>query len=330
MPADNNFPIQSKPVYEDYFADPFVWRCGDAFYAIGTGAKEAAGEVDGNVFPILHSTDLFHWRYLTGALIPPEPAIGTHFWAPEVAFHQNQFFLYYSVGHGDKHHQLRIATSDRAEGPYRDAGRTLLDPQDCPFAIDPHPFRDEDGQWYLFYARDFLEVSPEVRAGTALKVARMRSMVELEDTGRVVVRARSDWQRFQANRTMYERLWDWHTLEGPAVRKQGGRYYCFYSGGRWENDTYGVDYAVADNVLGPYTDQGNETGPRVLKSVPGELIGPGHNSIVPGDNDEADFIAYHAWDVGMKARRMFIDRLVWTPNGPRCQGSSRRAALHTA
>jgi len=82
-------------------------------------------------------------------------------------------------------------------------------------------------------------------------VARMKQMDELENEGRVVLRARSDWQRFQANRLMYGRFWDWHTLEGPCARKHEGRYYCFYSGGRWETENYGVDYGIADNVLGP-------------------------------------------------------------------------------
>jgi len=71
-----------------------------------------------------------------------------------------------------------------------------------------------------------------VRAGTALKVAPLKSMTEvLVEQSRVVVRANFDWQRFQASRQMYGALFDWHTLEGPFVWKRGGRYYCFYSGG---------------------------------------------------------------------------------------------------
>jgi beta-xylosidase len=149
-------------------------------------------------------------------------------------------------------------------------------------------------------------------------VARMRSMTNLADEGRVVLRANRDWQRFEANRSMYGGTYDWHTLEGPFVRKHSGRYYCFYSGGRWENETYGVDYAVADHVLGPYSDDGNKSGPRVLHTIPGELIGPGHNSIVRGPDGE-DCIVYHAWDARMTARRMFIDRLIWTTDGPCCE-----------
>ena len=153
--------------------------------------------------------------------------------------------------------------------------------------------------------------------GTALAAARLRSMTELDGEPRTILRARHDWQRFQQNRPMYNGVYDWHTLEGPCVVKRGGRYYCLFSAGRWENETYGVDYAVARDVLGPYSDQGNEGGARLLRTIPGQLIGPGHNSILTG-TDGQDWIVYHAWDPGMTGRRMFMDRLVWEASGPRC------------
>jgi len=36
----------TNPVYKGYFADPFVWEYQGVYYAIGTGAKEAEGQVD--------------------------------------------------------------------------------------------------------------------------------------------------------------------------------------------------------------------------------------------------------------------------------------------
>jgi len=303
------------PVFEDYFADPYAWNFGGEYFAIGTGEREAEGRPSEMVFPLRRSSDFKSWQYAGRALLRPDHSLGTNFWAPEIAFHEGEFFLYYSVGIGDKNHQLRVATSDSPLGPYQDSERSLLDATKCPFAIDAHPFRDDDGQWYLFYARDFLD-GP--RPGTALAVAPLKSMTELADDSRVVLRAKHDWQRFEANRSMYGGRYDWHTLEGPFVRKHAGRYYCFYSGGRWENESYGVDYAVADRVLGPYSSDGNDSGPRVLHTLPGELVGPGHNSIVRGPDGE-DRIVYHAWDARMTARRMFIDRLIWTRDGPRCE-----------
>lgn len=304
-----------NPVYGSYFADPFVWRHKDTWYAIGTGESEACGRTLGKVFPVLQSTDFYTWQFASNALVRPDPALGDNFWAPAVAFHEGKFYLYYSVGHGDKNHQLRVAIGEDPQGPYQDAGLALLDPQKVPFAIDPHPFMDDDGQWYLFYSRDFLDASGNVRAGTALAAARMKSMTELEGLGVTVQRAGADWQRFQANRPMYGGTYDWHTLEGPAVWKHEGLYYCFYSGGRWENDTYGVDYCTADSVLGPYQAP-QLPAPRVLRTIPNQVIGPGHNTIARGP-DGMDYIVYHAWDNEFKARRMFISLLEWTSEGPR-------------
>jgi beta-xylosidase len=310
----------TNPVYNGYFADPFVWQHEGIYYAIGTGAAEAEGEVEAQprVFPLLRSADFVTWEFVGNALLRPDAALGDNFWAPEVAYWDGTFYLYYSVGHGDKQHQLRVATSDRPLGPYEDIGKPLLKLETVPFAIDPHPFRDDDGQWYLFYARDFLDTTGGARVGTAVVVDRLQTMTTLAGEEQTVLRARSDWQRFLADRPMYDGVYDWHTLEGPCVRKHEGRYYCFYSGGRWETEDYGVDYGVADRVMGPYSDAGNENGPRVLRTVPDCMIGPGHNSIVVGPDGETEYVVYHAWGTDRSARRMCVDPLIWTLDGPRC------------
>ena len=310
----------SNPVYPGYFADPFVWHWGEDYFAIGTGPDETTGELGRRrrVFPLLRSKDLTRWEPAGDALERPDPKLGSNFWAPEVACAEGRFWLYYSVGHGDQLHQIRVAAADSPLGPYRDVHEEpLVAPTDPPFAIDPHPFQDDDGNWYLFYARDRLDSGRvehfgEVRPGTVLALDRLIGMDRVAGEERVILRARRDWQRFMAGRSIYGGTYDWHTLEGPFVRKRAGRYYCFYSGGRWENDTYGVDFAVADHIMGPYSDVGNESGPRVLKTQPGRVIGPGHNSIVAAP-DGTDCIVYHAWDPPMTRRRMFVDSLEWTP-----------------
>lgn len=310
----------SNPVYSGYFADPFAWQHEGIYYAIGTGAAEAEGtHLDRRVFPLLRSDDFVTWEFMGNAMIRPDPSLGNNFWAPEVAYSDGAFYLYYSVGHEDKQHQLRVAKSDRPLGPYHDFG-TLLDPQTCAFAIDPHPFRDQDGQWYLFYACDFLDSDRDIRAGTALMVDRLEGMTKLAGQAAVVLRARSDWQRFLKDRPMYNGIYDWHTLEGACVRKHGDRYYCFYSGGRWDTENYGVDYGVADRVMGSYSDVGSETGARVLRSISDRVLGPGHNSIVVGPDGQTEYLVYHAWDINRTARQICLDKLIWTANGPRCDG----------
>jgi beta-xylosidase len=314
-----------NPVWPGYLADPFVWTDGHEYYAIGTGRAEAAGDTDAGarVFPLLRSPDLLSWTSAGHALERPAAALGTTFWAPEVVRSDATWFLYYSVGFEDRYHHLRVARSAAPLGPYVDCG-ALTDPQRVPFAIDPHPFRDVDGRWYLFHARDFLDDVDDrgrsVRPGTALVVHGLTGMTRLDDEGRTVARARFDWQRFGADRAMYGGRYDWHTLEGPFVVREAGRYWCLYSGGCWQTDTYGVDYVVADSVLGPWSDSGAERGPRLLRTVPGRVLGPGHCSVVGDADGGPRWLAYHAWNANQDARRLCIDPVTFTRAGPVSRG----------
>ena len=301
----------TNPVFDGYFADPFVLSFNGRYYAYGTGGLAE----NGRVIEVLESSDLVTWRSLGSSLETLESHEPLDYWAPEVAFDGERFFMYYSAGVGDKGHQIRVARSDRPEGPFRDEGVVLTG--NDPFTIDPHPFRDQDGQWYLYYARDFLDGD---RVGTALAVDRLETMTRLWGRPRTVLRASQDWQLYARARAMYGGTHNWYTLEGPFVVRRNGGYYCFYSGGAWPEPNYGVSYAVANHPLGPWHEP-QADGPTVLHTVPGHVIGPGHNSIVVGPNGE-DYIVYHAWDVAKTGRRMCIDRLQWTAEGPHTAGPS--------
>ena len=175
-----------NPVHDGYFADPFVMRTDDGYVAIGTGRS-----VDGKVFEVLRSPDLVHWRSVGGALVPPS-GLGTDFWAPEVAHADGRWWMYYSVGTGDAGHHLRVAVADDPVGPYRDLDVNLT--PDERFAIDPHPFQDRDGVWWLYFARDVLEGE---RVGTMLAVRRLQGMSALTGPTIGVLEASADWQIYQ-------------------------------------------------------------------------------------------------------------------------------------
>jgi GH43 family beta-xylosidase len=298
--------MYTNPVYGDYMADPFVLAHAGSYYAYGT----APDRFDGRIFRVLHSTDLVHWQMLGGAL---EPIGAEAYWAPEVAYADGIFYMYYSAGGPDgTGHQLRVATSASPAGPFIDSGQVLV--PDAPFSIDPHPFQDSDGQWYLYYACDFLTLSPEHRVGTGIVVDRMTSMTSLAGSPSVVVRPSHDWHLFALQRTIYGQVFDWYTNEGPAVLKHDGRFYCFFSGGAWERQNYGVSYVAADHPLGPY--HAHAGGEPVFRTVPDQVIGPGHNSFVTLPETGEEFIVYHAWDAGMTARLMRIDRVTWDQGTP--------------
>jgi beta-xylosidase len=307
-----------NPVYAGSMPDPGVLEQRGVYYAFGTTGRDRKS--DGRIFTVLRSTDLVDWEELGGALTPPSPDARYEYWAPEAAFHDGTFYLYYAMGGVEEEKfELRVATSAAPEGPYADTGTPLLDCTQNRFTIDAHPFRDVDGKWYLFYARNYPNTEGGFHPGTGLAMDRLVDMTRLAGECRTVLRARYPWTLYQANRRMdvYDQTFDWHTIEGPFVRRHRGRYYCFYSGANYQTTRYGVDYAVADHVTGPYTGQGRKA--RVLHGVPGHVRGPGHHSIVVGP-DGRDWMVYHAWNEAMTVRQMCIDPLLWTPSGPRCAG----------
>ena len=321
--------VYQNPVWSGYFADPFVLRVGGDYFAYGTGEKLDVGP-DGapRAFTVLHSRDLVTWERKGGALVPASEQLAHSFWAPEVAAVGGRFYLYYSSAPPgrDELHRLQVAVADTPTGPFVTAGPVLF--AEDGFCIDAHPFRDpRDGQWYLFYAKDFFEE----RTGTGLAVIPLTAdMLRAAGPSRPILRANADWQIYERDRLLYGQRWTaWHTVEGPSVVAHGGRYYCFYSGGNWQTRDYGVSYAVADHPLGPW-EHAPENEPIVLRERPPTVLGPGHNShtIAP---DGTEVLVYHAWDATRTARRMCIDPLVWTERGPRCAGpSTERRSLTDA
>lgn len=311
----------ANPVYPGGMPDPCVRLFDGRYYAYGTTGD--ARLPDGRAFRVLTSADLVHWEEVGGAL-EPHSNRSLHYWAPEVVFYDGTYYLYYSAGTlPDLHFTLRVATSDKPEGPYKDIGTPLEDGENAPFFIDGHAYQDDDGSWYMFYAKDFPDNDDGYKAGTGIVVDRLLEMTRLEGKPRVVVRPRYEWTLFEAQRKMDlygGKVFDWHTIEGPWVVKRDGKYYCFYSGSNFGTENYGLDVVEADSVMGPYTNQGEYA--RVLRGVPKLVRGPGHHSIVTGPDSETEMVVYHAWNQAMTDREMCIDPLIWTSHGPRCLGPS--------
>ena len=306
----------TNPVYAADVPDPSVRRIGKDYYVFGTTGNQRLA--DGRIFSLLRSHDLVHWESLGGALIPPSDNPHYQYWAPEITENQGRYYLYYAQGDtAPEHFVIRVATSNQPQGPYTDSGAVLKDCETNRFTIDPYPFRDDDGKWYLFYARDFPSESSGRHAGTGIAADRLDEMTRLGCDRQVVVRAANDWTLFESNRWMgvFQQTFNWHTIEAPCVVKHDGKYYCFYSGANWQTPRYGVDYVVAEHPLGPYTGAGDHA--RVLHGLPGEVRGPGGASIVTGTDGKTQYLVYHAWNRPMTQRQLCVDRLDWTPAGPR-------------
>ncbi|MCA1590594.1 MAG: glycoside hydrolase family 43 protein [Acidobacteria bacterium] len=285
-----------NPVYPHSFPDPFVLKVGNEFFAYCTGHW-----TDGNVFGVLHSPDLVSWTAVGGAMRPLATDV-PFYWAPEVTYVGGKFYLYYSVGN-ETLMEIRVAESERPDCGFVDVGVRMTYEE---FAIDPHVFIDSDGSRYMFYATDFLE---HTHIGTGTVVDRMMDWHTLAGDPRPVTRAKYDWQVYDPRRKEKGDV-RWHTVEGPFILERKNRYYEMFSGGNWQNTTYGVSFAKSDRVLRDDEWEQFADGEKVfpvLRTIPERIVGPGHNSVVRGPNNRELYCVYHRW-IGT-GRVLAIDRM---------------------
>jgi GH43 family beta-xylosidase len=285
-----------NPVYPLSFPDPFVLKFRGEYFAYCTGNAP-----DGNVFGILRSHDLVSWSEV-GSAMQPLDTQPPYYWAPEVNYDNGKFYLYYSAGN-EILMEIRVAIADRPEGPFVDAGVRLTNEE---FAIDAHVFVDDDGTRYLFYATDFLEYA---QIGTGTVVDRMIDWKTLDGHPRPVTRAKYDWQVYDPARKEKGGV-RWYTVEGPTVLRRKGKYFEMFSGGNWQNKSYGVSFAVTDDLgkdeeWTQFSD-GEKILP-ILRTIPEKVIGPGHNSAVRGPNNRELYCVYHRWTEA--GRVLAIDRM---------------------
>lgn len=238
-----------------HLADPTIFYHDGTYYLYGT--------VEGNAdqgFLVYSSKDMKDWTGPVGAkdgfALKKEDVFGDKgFWAPQVFYHNQQFYMAYTANEN-----IAIAESQSPIGPFTQEVRASLD---APVKqIDPFIYRDEDGKIYLYHVR--------LTEGNRIFVAEMTGDLSAikEDTLVECIDASDDWE----NTTDAP----WPVAEGPTVTKQNGHYYLIYSANDFRNPDYAVGYAVSEHPLGPWK---KHTGNPILHQTDLNHPGTGHGDL---------------------------------------------------
>ncbi len=259
-------------------ADPFLISRPEGYYLTGTHH----GPDNETRFEMFFSKDLEKWDPLGNILILPDypGSCEGFFWAPEIFVFGDKFYLYYTAD-SDKdpyRRYVRVAVSDRVNGPYRDLGALTRYP-----SIDGHPFVDFKGNMYLIYTGN--EGNPDM--GQLL-------VDRLIEPGRLAGEPR---KVFPSETVEWE--------EGAFTFMHEGCIFLFSSMGNWRDGTYHIIVSRAESADKPFKRILDNGKPYALLSTMGDRIGPGHCSLFKA-HDGTVYICYHAWDREKTGRYAWI------------------------
>jgi len=271
-------PVVTPAGVDGDFADPFVVREGDTFYALATGSGATHLQV-------ARSRDLTTWTELPDAL-PTLPAWAStqpgFTWAPSVLRRGKTYVLYYTARDTASGFQcISRAVSSRPEGPYVDDSTR---PFVCQVAgassfcgsIDPSPFVDANGRAYLLWKSD--ENAAQCRAASRVWIQ------PLTEDGLDV------WGAATPLLTA-DREWEAPLVEGPSMVLRDGVYHLFYSANWYESARYAVGHATCTRPAGPCTKLTVDA-PHWKSSA--TVLGPGGQEFFDDKNGRT-WVAYHGW-----------------------------------
>ena len=195
-------------------------------------------------------------------------------WAPDVAFRQGRYYLYFPARDRAGVFRLGVAVSDRPAGPFQPAAQPIRGS----FSIDPCVLADDDGEFYLYFG-GLWGGQLECWTNGGFVAGAKGPEADQPALGPRVARLRADMLEFDALpqevSILDEQGWPLRAgdvgrryFEGPWVHQHNGLYYLSYSTG----ETHTLVYATGTSPLGPFTYRG-----RLLNPVVGWTT---HHSIV--------------------------------------------------
>lgn len=210
---------------------------------------------------------------------------GRQLWAPDAAFANGKYYLYFPVKDKQDVFRLGVAVSDKPEGPFT--------PEPTPIAgsysIDPAVFADDNGEYYMYFGGiwggQLQKWNNNVYDSTKgnrqpNEAAVLPRIAKLSKDMKSFAEPVKEIQLVDANgKAFTEKDNDKRFFEAAWVFKYNGKYYFTYSTG----DTHFINYAIGDNPYGPFTYKGV-----LLDPVEGWT---NHHSIVQAHNKW--YLFYH-------------------------------------
>jgi arabinan endo-1,5-alpha-L-arabinosidase len=255
------------------------------------------------------SSNLMRWN--TGATVfstapawttSAVPGFTGNFWAPDVAFFNGAYHLYYSVStFGSQVSAIGMATTptlDTSSSSYgwTDHGPIIQSTNGSAYnTIDPSIFTDTDGSMWMTFGSFWNGVyETELDPSTGLR----------KNTS------------VAPKRLAYN-----SSIEASYLYKRGTFYYLFVNWGQCcmgVNSTYNMRVGRSTSVGGPFVDQNGvnmiNSGGSLFLGSEGNVIGPGHMGIYTDAG--TDYFTFHYYNGANNGSATYnLEKLYWSANG---------------
>jgi arabinan endo-1,5-alpha-L-arabinosidase len=244
------------------------------------------------------------------------PGFKGHIWAPDISYHNGQYYLYYAVSAFGKNTScIGLATNKtlHTRSPdyhWEDQGKVIqsVPGRDRWNAIDPNLEMDENGIPWLAFG-SFWDGIKLVRLS-----ADLRSVAQPEQWYTIASRPRSA--------SIPDTAAGDAAIEAPFLFRKNKYYYLFVSFDyccRGEKSTYKMMVGRSEKIQGPYLDKEG----RPMTQGGGSLVlegdqnwyGVGHNAVV--SFDDGDWLIFHGYDAHDKGRsKLRMEPLGWIDDWP--------------
>jgi arabinan endo-1,5-alpha-L-arabinosidase len=272
---------------------------GDRYYVFHTGL----GILE------KYSTDLHLW-HSAGRVFPDGPpawttnavpTFGGRFWAPDIAFVNGQYRLYYSVStFGKQLSAIGLATSPSlAAAHWTDQGPVIQSSTNTLYnCIDPAILVDTNhGLWMVFGSYFDGIFLTQLDPATGKRASTNSPLVCVAHNGSSAFH---------------------NTSEASYLYQANGYYYLFLNFGKCcsgVDSTYNIRVGRSTNVTGPYVDRDGTSllkgGGSLLLQTSGRYIGPGHAGIL--HENGTNWFTYHYYDGDDRGTpKLGLTQLHWT------------------
>lgn len=296
-----------NPVIDADWPDPAFWQVDGHLYSVATGLETIRTSEDG-----------INWRDTGIAPLSPaarEKLVGISrcIWAPCVKKIGGKWILYISSFIDDVDCRVSAFVSTSPTGPFEYASEVVNGPGlGIVNAIDPYILENEGTIW-MFFGSCQGGIHRVRLTDDGLAIRPGEKPVHVAGLGSVW----KDGKRVNS--------WGWPgTWEGSYLHHHDGWWYLFFSGGKYNDNSYHLMVGRSRTLDGVFLNREGEKltdakAKPILYSDKGDrFFGPGHNGEVIKSVDGREYMYFHSHDANREnrdERPTFLQELKWDKDG---------------